>query len=204
MRSSYPARPHPVFRDRANRPALVSRDRLSHVRRWLWKLTFRNQRPLPRQSMETLVLLALFEYVDDVGRAWPSQRRLAQDTGLTPKTVGKWLEIAADDGWIARRMVPFPGSFPGYQYLLAFPPSAEEWVRSCLLVTDLLREDLRYVEAWRNKNEAGVSPKVEFATNGREQVPAWEQDSYGPGHHLPTNQSCNQSGTSVKEEIHRT
>jgi hypothetical protein len=196
--------PLPIQTSRHIARSLAPRERLGHQRRWLWKLAFRNQRPLPRQANLTLVLLALFDYVEDVGFAWPSQARLALDTGLQTKTVRKWLAKADASGWIARRLIPVRGSFPRYEYILTFPPAAEDWVRSCLMVPDLLSEDRHYVEAWRRGEEAGIKPKFEFATNGCEQVPAWEQDSYGPGHHLPTNQSCNQSGTSVKGEIHRT
>lgn len=51
---------------------------------------------------EKLVLLALANYADENGRSYPSQRRLAADTGLTDRTIRKVLTDLEGRGLLGR------------------------------------------------------------------------------------------------------
>ena len=51
---------------------------------------------------EKLLLLVLANYADENMRCWPSQRRLADDTGLTDRTIRKLLSDMEQRGIIAR------------------------------------------------------------------------------------------------------
>lgn len=52
---------------------------------------------------EKLLLLALANYADEHGRSYPSQKRLAGDTGLSERTIRRLLAEMADAGLLARK-----------------------------------------------------------------------------------------------------
>ena len=51
---------------------------------------------------EKLLLLALANYADENGRSYPSQKRLASDTGLSDRTIRRLLAEMADAGLLTR------------------------------------------------------------------------------------------------------
>jgi|GEM_PF-2650232 len=51
---------------------------------------------------ERLVLIVLANYADEEGVCWPSQARMARETGYTRQTVSKILKALCDSGYITR------------------------------------------------------------------------------------------------------
>ena len=56
----------------------------------------------PPNSTTRLVLLALADFMDNGGKAWPSQRKLADATALSQRAVGVHLIRAHSSGWLIR------------------------------------------------------------------------------------------------------
>jgi hypothetical protein len=74
-----------------------------------------------------LVLLAICNYADQCGLAWPSQKRLANETEQSVDTVQRHLKLLEANGFIAiwhRRRLG--GHWPGRTYKLNMPSEATE------------------------------------------------------------------------------
>ena len=56
----------------------------------------------PAKPAEKLLLLAIANYADEQGRAWPSLERLCTDTGMSRATIKRCFKKLEDGGIISR------------------------------------------------------------------------------------------------------
>lgn len=66
-----------------------------HALSWVFKQTLEN-------AGAKFVLVALANFADEDGRSFPSQKRLARETGFGERTVRRHIEWLEDNGWITR------------------------------------------------------------------------------------------------------
>lgn len=66
----------------------------------LWERALMRRSKLPLPCIAVLAALASYANADG-GSIHPSQARLADDLGVTVRTVGKWIRHGLDTGWIA-------------------------------------------------------------------------------------------------------
>ena len=69
--------------------------------RWRWLIATEHG-PRSPTTRHVLLTLALHMAVDG-SRAFPSEQRLAQETGLSERAVSTHLRLASEQGWIVRR-----------------------------------------------------------------------------------------------------
>jgi len=91
---------------------------------WERALMRRSKLPLPCIA----VLAALASYANaDGGSIHPSQARLADDLGLTVRTVGRWIRFGLETGWIleTRRGIGYGEISRPSMYILKIPDAIE-------------------------------------------------------------------------------
>ena len=49
---------------------------------------------------ETLLMLALSDYADEQGVCWPSKETLARRSRVSKRTVDKYINLLAENGWL--------------------------------------------------------------------------------------------------------
>lgn len=72
------------------------------------------------------VLLVLSLHMDkDGGSCFPSERLLAEETGLSERSVGQHLEVAAREGWVCRQQRGSTKGWRQWHYLASIPDAPE-------------------------------------------------------------------------------
>jgi DNA-binding transcriptional MocR family regulator len=88
--------------------------------RWRW-LIASGRGPSSPTTRHVLLTLALHMAADG-SRAFPSEQRLAQETGLSERAVSTHLRLASEQGWIVRRRLRQAGKdWAQYVYQAAVP-----------------------------------------------------------------------------------
>ena len=72
------------------------------------------------------VLLTLATHVNREGQAWPSQKILAAETGLTERSICVHLKLAVDEGWLNRATHGNGKGWRNHIYTITLPSIATE------------------------------------------------------------------------------
>ncbi|MEZ9302127.1 helix-turn-helix domain-containing protein [Vibrio breoganii] len=67
-------------------------------------------------STEKLVLLCLHDRVDAQGQCYPSQELLAEDTGLSKRSIVRALKTLVEKGYVAVKREASHGMYPSNKY----------------------------------------------------------------------------------------
>lgn len=92
-------------------------------RRFTWEREVKEATMPPTRK---LVLLAVATHANKIGKAWPSQARLADECGVSERTIRKHIAAAIEEGWLVRtrkghKVGRAPEQSQTAEYLLASP-----------------------------------------------------------------------------------
>lgn len=97
---------------------------IERLTRFRWERLVVSERG-PVSPTTRLVLLALATHLNREGQAWPSEKTLALETGLSERAVLSHLEIAVTDSWIERAASRDQGkAWRRYTYTIRTPSNS--------------------------------------------------------------------------------
>ena len=130
--------------DRDERYFADDAEQMVESTRWRWLVGIRygvHHRILSRHTAFTLMILGT-HMNSEGGRCWPSQARLAEESGAHRRTIRRHLEEAAAAGWLFRvRHAGSGQSWAKYSYQATLPADVDDILDDYLSKAPALRED---------------------------------------------------------------
>jgi DNA-binding transcriptional MocR family regulator len=142
------------------------------ARRWIWLVWSADG---PPHVVQRAILQVLFDFIMTSGKAFPSERTIAEKVGTSERTIRGHVQALEAGGWLQRT---FSGTDRGQgwrrtQYTLSWPkghhPDTDPWLQQAEENRQQARAEFRESVDWQQDEDEPEEPGVEMA--GYDPVP---------------------------------